>query len=48
MRGHKVIKSPRAEEIKGDDLEMLVREICLCHDVTRVKSEKGSFLTGSS
>jgi magnesium-transporting ATPase (P-type) len=27
---------------------MLVRLICLCHDVTRVKSERGTFLTGAS
>lgn len=27
---------------------MLARLICLCHDVTRVKTDKGNFLTGAS
>ena len=48
LRDSNITVSPRAENINGSDIEMLVRSICLCHDVTRVKSEKGNFLTGSS
>lgn len=48
LRGSHVVGSPRSEEIRGDELDMLTRLVCLCHDVTRVKTEKGNFLTGSS
>ena len=48
LRGQSIVKSPRAVGTGTDDLNMLVRSICLCHDVTRVKSEQGSFLTGAS
>lgn len=40
--------SPRSEMITGVDIDMLARLINLCHDVTRVATEKGNFLTGSS
>jgi hypothetical protein len=42
------VGSPKSEMLIGDDIDMLVRLINLCHDVTRVSTEKGNFLTGSS
>ena len=46
LRSIRVQASPRSEELEGDDIDMLVRQICLCHDVTRVVTDKGNFLTG--
>jgi magnesium-transporting ATPase (P-type) len=48
LRGQPIVASPRVEDLREEDINMLVRQICLCHDVTRVKSERGSFLTGAS
>jgi len=48
IRGQPIVASPRSENQNEEDLNMLVRLISLCHDVTRVKSERGSFLTGAS
>ena len=48
LRDGNIVGSPRAESVQGHDITMLVRLILLCHDVTRVKTDKGNFLTGSS
>ena len=48
LRNSNIIRSPRTEGLKGDDIDLLSRFICLCHDVTRIKTEKGKFLTGAS
>lgn len=48
LKGQSIVKSPRSETKSSEDLEMLVRSICLCHDVTRVKTDKANFLTGAS
>ena len=48
LRNIGIIRSPRSEGTSTEDVDLLVRFICLCHDVTRVKTEKGDFLTGAS
>ena len=48
LRGSQIVGSPRSEGLKGGDTDMLARLICVCHDVMRIQSEQGNFLTGSS
>ena len=48
MRGEQILETPKLAR-QTEDLKMLIRIICLCHGLTRVKTEdKGNFLTGSS
>lgn len=50
LRSRPIVASPRSEDAAcaGPDMDLLTRAICLCHDATMVKSDKGSFITGSS
>lgn len=47
LKGGLIVADPKELE-RCADLEDFVRVVCLCHDVTRVKNEGPSFLTGSS
>jgi magnesium-transporting ATPase (P-type) len=50
LRSRPIVASPRIEDAAcaSPDMDLLTRAICLCHDATMVKSDKGSFITGSS
>lgn len=48
LRDGPILSSPRAECADQENMDMFLRCICLCHDLTRVHLNGNSFLTGSS